>query len=323
MNCRKSASIAVLLFSSVLWTLPATAQTPNPLFTGVWFGFDPNDGSAGFIGINSIFETVLLDSDATGGCSQAGGGVYLGVVRDKAVEATTGEGVPDDNVLKGPMNGVCQANKDALNFFFFIRYHPNIDQIQWRDAFFRRVADLDADIWVSGAEEMKTVSLFGWVFFNTVINLPPLIAVPPGAGADCTDPPTIGPGAQLANCPFLSGDDLSNQDLSNADLSGANLMMANLTGVDFSNANLSGANLFLAILTGADLINTNLSGANLGSANLTGANLTNADLSGADLANTNLNTVLWLNTVCPDGTNSGDHVPPGEFSETCVGFLGP
>ncbi len=56
---------------------------PNPLFTGVWFGFDPNDGSAGFIGVNSQFDVFFVDLNATGGCSQAGGGVYMGVVRSK------------------------------------------------------------------------------------------------------------------------------------------------------------------------------------------------------------------------------------------------
>jgi hypothetical protein len=143
------------------------------LFAGVWFGFDPNDGSAGLIGVNSQFDVVFVDLNATGGCSQAGGGVYMGVVRSKDVEATAGAGVPDENVLKGPMSGVCQSNKEAKDIFFFTTYHPDTDEIEFRTAFLRRIADLDADTWIVSAKEMKTVSLSGWVFFNTVINWPP------------------------------------------------------------------------------------------------------------------------------------------------------
>lgn len=156
-----------------LETIPDLADS-NPLFTGVWSGFDPNDGSPAFIGISSKLDTVLVDLNATGGCSNAGGGVYMGIVDGKDVESATGSGVPDENVIKGPMSGVCQSNKDAVDIFFFSRYHPDADVIEFRGAFMQRVIDLDADIWVAGAKEMKTVSEAGWVFFNSVTNHPQL-----------------------------------------------------------------------------------------------------------------------------------------------------
>ena len=37
-----------------------------------------------------------------------------------------------------------------------------------------------------------------------------------------------------------------------------------------------------------------------------GANLTNADLSGADLSYADLRGVQWSETICPDGSYSGD-----------------
>lgn len=290
MNCRKTASIAIVLLLSVLWTLPATAQAPNPLFIGVWFGHDPSDGSAGFIGVNGEFDAILIDINATGGCSQAGGGVYMGVVDGKDAEATTGAGVPDENVLKGPMNGVCQGNKDAKNIFFFSRYHPNIDQIEFRNAFFRRVVNLDADIWVKGAREMKTVSLSGWVFLNTILNQPPVLAPPPGAGADCTSPlppelMSFGsfPNAQLAMC-FLRFLDLRDIDLTGANLSGAFLAGTMLYKAILNSANLSEAELLNTTLSNAQLVGADLTRADLTRAQMFAANLTNADLSMADLS---------------------------------------
>ena len=44
-------------------------------------------------------------------------------------------------------------------------------------------------------------------------------------------------------------------------------------------------------------IGAELFGADLGYANLTGANMTGANLDG----------VRWINTTCPDGTNSDDN----------------
>ncbi len=126
-------------------------------------------------------------------------------------------------------------------------------------------------------------------------------------------------GTTLSAC-NLSGANLSGANLSGQNLSGTNFKTANLSGANLSNANLSGANLSGATLTGASLSGANLSGANLKGANLSNADLTNANLTGANLSGANLtgatlNGVTWLNTVCPDGTNSNND------GGTCVGHL--
>ena len=79
--------------------------------------------------------------------------------------------------------------------------------------------------------------------------------------------------------------------------------------VNLSGADLENADLYDADLSGADLSSANLYRAKLGNADLSGADLSNADLmfadlSGADLTNAELNGVNWLDTICPDGTNS-------------------
>ena len=116
----------------------------------------------------------------------------------------------------------------------------------------------------------------------------------------------LGPGANLAKA------DLSGMDLTGLDLTGANLVAANLIGADLSGADLTGANLIRANMTNADVIGTNFT-----SAKLTDANITNADMTDADLTRAWLrsaigqlvgvpHTVIWGNTICPDGSNSDD-----------------
>ncbi len=113
-------------------------------------------------------------------------------------------------------------------------------------------------------------------------------------------------GQTVAQC----GTTLSTCNLSGANLSGANLSGQNLSGTNLKTANLSGANL-----SGANLSGANLKGANLSNANLTNANLSAANLMGANLSGATLNGVTWLNTVCPDGTNSSND------GGTCLGHL--
>ncbi|HEY1636501.1 MAG TPA: pentapeptide repeat-containing protein [Acidimicrobiales bacterium] len=96
---------------------------------------------------------------------------------------------------------------------------------------------------------------------------------------------------------------------------GSSLAGCNLSGANLANANLAGANLTGANLNGANLSGANLAGANLSAANLNAANLSRANLTGAHLSGANLNAVTWLNTTCPDGTNSSNH------SNTCLGHL--
>lgn len=127
----------------------------------------------------------------------------------------------------------------------------------------------------------------------------------------------------------LTGANLNDAHLNDADLSGANLTGAYLGGADLSGANLSGASLNNAKgtsadltdadLTDADLTDADLFHADLNGANLNGANLTRADIrwgerDGSNLTGANLDGVIWSDTTCPDGTNSGDH------GNTCVGF---
>jgi uncharacterized protein YjbI with pentapeptide repeats len=121
-------------------------------------------------------------------------------------------------------------------------------------------------------------------------------------GADCN----------LAHYPLVKGAlNLKNANLSGCYLPGANLVGANASGVNLvgtylAGANLSSANLSQARLQRAVLTNANLSGAKLNFANLTGATATGANLTG----------VSWVQTICPDGTNSNNN------GGTCIGHLG-
>ena len=166
---------------------------------------------------------------------------------------------------------------------------------------------------------------------------------PGGVGADCTDPPSLGPGANLVNCDLslgpmrdanlrgvnlsganLRGAILYNAKLRDANLTGATLISADLTGANLTGANLRDANLTFARLggnlsgadlQGANLTNSDLAFANLTRANLTRANLAGANLRGANLTGANVAKARWSNTICPDGTNSND--PDGDGG-TCL-----
>jgi outer membrane protein assembly factor BamB len=120
-------------------------------------------------------------------------------------------------------------------------------------------------------------------------------------GADCN----------LAHYPSSKGAlNLKNANLSGCYLPGANLVganatAANLTGTYLDHANLSGANLTQASLQRSWLANANFSNAKLNFANLTGAKTTGATFTGAS----------WVQTTCPDGTNSNND------GGTCIGHL--
>lgn len=163
----------------------------------------------------------------------------------------------------------------------------------------------------------------------------------------------------------LASANLTGSYLDRANVTGAEMGSATLTGVmsglmtgtpaslpaDWSAVNGylvgPGADLHDAVLTsqnlaGADLAGTNLSSATLTSTSLAGANLTNADLDYARLADASLQgaTVTsatftdasWLNTTCPDGTNSNayddgcfsplDTNPPQASPAVTAGTLG-
>ena len=146
--------------------------------------------------------------------------------------------------------------------------------------------------------------------------------------------------------------DLSGVDLRGVDLHRANLLDVNLTGANLScGADLRGADLryttltrtrlddstridpkwrlvweldngsgYERDLTGADLsearlVEADLFGADLTNANFRGSRFEHANLLGADLTGADLSETLWTDTICPDGTRSGDH------GDTCVNHL--
>mgnify|MGYP006142920961 FL=1 len=70
-----------------------------------------------------------------------------------------------------------------------------------------------------------------------------------------------------------------------------------LRNADLRGTDLSDANLALANLSGASL-----EGANLESANLYGAILNRANMGNANMRNTNMDSVLFCDTIMPDGS---------------------
>jgi uncharacterized protein YjbI with pentapeptide repeats len=148
-------------------------------------------------------------------------------------------------------------------------------------------------------------------------------------------------GAQLGGADF-SGADMSHTLLASTSIQGADLSGTNLTSADLSGVNLASTTLDSADFTGATLQDiasggitgapralpanwalangyligptAALDGANLAFADLKGldfdgAHLTNVDFSDANLTGASMNGVtighdIWLNTTCPDGTNS-------------------
>lgn len=127
-------------------------------------------------------------------------------------------------------------------------------------------------------------------------------------------PTTTTPSVTPADCDALPAPEVDwhGCDKSGVDLSTANLTKANLTGANLTETNLNYAKLTGAGLTGADLSYAALIHADLTNANLTKANLTGANLSDAVTSGANITSVVWDNTTCPDGNNSG-------VGGTCVG----
>lgn len=103
---------------------------------------------------------------------------------------------------------------------------------------------------------------------------------------------------------------------------------ANATNVNFSNDIFQTTDFSSANLTGANFSNVQLvdlggifSGNNFSQANLKGAIFTNtminkANFTGAtNMATVNITGVTWINTTCPDGSNSDND------GQTCVGHF--
>ncbi len=136
-------------------------------------------------------------------------------------------------------------------------------------------------------------------------------------------------GANLGHTNY-SGADFANQNLSkanmtvatfnNVDFISANLSQANGSNSSFTNDNFTGANLNKINFSNTDLTGSNFTNAvvtqgNLSNANLTNVNFAGANLTGATLSGATLTGVTWLNTTCPDGTNSNNNL------NTCVGHF--
>lgn len=136
-------------------------------------------------------------------------------------------------------------------------------------------------------------------------------------------PPFVCPVCNLQDNYGVSiGNRLAGKDLTNAYLPGATLARLDLTGTIFTGAelrfaNFGESNLSNAKLQHAILINATLSEVNMSNADLTGADLENADLTVSNLNGAILSSVHWLNTTCPDGTNSDNN------GGTCEGHLTP
>lgn len=135
----------------------------------------------------------------------------------------------------------------------------------------------------------------------------------------------------------IGGSDLTGANLTSADLSYVNVGSANLAGADFTSATLAGvssggvtgtpqslpANWSLAYgyligpyayLDGASLAHANLSGLDFDHAYLVDVDLSYANLTGATMTNMQIGGDTWLDTICPDGTNSNQYTD-GCFSD--------
>jgi uncharacterized protein YjbI with pentapeptide repeats len=134
-------------------------------------------------------------------------------------------------------------------------------------------------------------------------------------GAQLTDTDLTGASLSYAS---LNGSDLAGADLTGANLGEANLTSASLagstaTGTDFASSLLTSASLAGSAATGADFYGAVLNGTDLTAANLTDANfnaatLANDSLAGLTLTGATFVTTVWLNTTCPDGSNSNAYV---------------
>jgi len=136
---------------------------------------------------------------------------------------------------------------------------------------------------------------------------------PPGSG---------GPGSLICiNCIYgnddefgsLAGDWFVGRSLPGSQFPFTQFTGINLTDTDFSGSDFTGTLLHYANFSGSTLTNVIFH-----EASFNNTNLTNADLTGSDFSDVNsFNGVIWLNTTCPDGTNSDDN------GNTCLGHLVP
>ena len=269
MKSKYSACSAVMILLSTLWTLPASAQSFE---IGVWYR-DLPDGSSTWLAFSGT-KFVAVNTNSNIAC----GGQVLAAYTDTYVVM--------DNTVSATLDVRCKG-VPTFDFPLNLTYDSGADTLNGIVAIFHKVNNGNPDPFIEIVRKWKSNSDAEWEFLGLVTNPPPVLAPPPGAGADCTAPPNLGPGADLTNCD-LAGTDFTGIDLNGADLSGANLSGANLREQDLRFTTLFGAILQAASLQFADLTGANLSGANLSGAFLNNTELINANLSGAILNNTEL-----------------------------------
>lgn len=129
---------------------------------------------------------------------------------------------------------------------------------------------------------------------------------------------TVGAGVKGQPLTFMAAIAVS-VSFAGATVNTVNLQDAVLIGADFTGAtvvqsNLSGTNLTNAVLKNASFTDTTFRNATFTGANLSGATFAGATLKDAIGLNTaTLTGVVWTQTTCPNGSNSGS------AGGTCVG----
>ena len=122
----------------------------------------------------------------------------------------------------------------------------------------------------------------------------------------------FGPSVQINSHTFSSQVDWRYVNLSNSIIEYGSFTSTNFGGSVFDGANFTLSYFQHASLVGTTFINAELNGVRFDSANLTysdfsgalidSVNFLNANLTGATFSGT-----TWINTTCPDGTNSDDN----------------
>jgi uncharacterized protein YjbI with pentapeptide repeats len=119
--------------------------------------------------------------------------------------------------------------------------------------------------------------------------------------------------------PFIKDSEFQGANFSNAKF-GAALTRVDLSGANFSNAifDVDPASFVSFIdIQESNLTNVNFSGAQFTTRPSMTIFIQNSDLTGSDMSGLNVSRVDWVNSTCPDGTNSDAN------GDTCVGHLTP
>lgn len=101
----------------------------------------------------------------------------------------------------------------------------------------------------------------------------------------------------------VSGSDLTDAIFTGSDLTNLDASVMSAPGAVFVNTTLAGADLSVAYLANAAVLGGSMAGADLDDAHLVRSTVLPADFTGVSLVGT-----AWGDeTICPDGTTSGDH----------------